>query len=334
MPRLPKGLRKRGNHWYARLFENGREREVALGPEYADACRKLKALRHGETWPATRMTVTDAATAWLQTYCAVMRSEQNLKLARRRAEMYLIPFFAHRDLSRVTSQSLFEYRVWLEQRGKQPQTVRHILSDARCLFTWAADTGLIVRSPVPKRLLPKIQERAPDRLTDDEVEKVLRMPEPYLFVIRLALATGMRWGELSRAQAAHFNGEWLILEQTKSGKVRRIPLPKDIAAEVRCRVGRLCPYTHAGAFARQVRRMTGVSRFHVHQLRHTFGCRWLERGGSLAALQQVLGHSTIVMTQRYAKLSDEFVMREATRIMGAPSGTNREETGESHAKAG
>jgi integrase/recombinase XerD len=60
--------------------------------------------------------------------------------------------------------------------------------------------------------------------------------------------------------------------------------------------------------------MSGVRRFHVHQLRHTFACRWVEQGGNLAALQQVLGHASIVTTQRYARLTDEAVRREAERL--------------------
>ena len=63
-----------------------------------------------------------------------------------------------------------------------------------------------------------------------------------------------------------------------------------------------------------MRRESGLARFHVHQLRHTFACQWIERGGSLAALQQILGHASVVTTQRYARLSDEAVRREAVRL--------------------
>src|SRR5262245_26715175 len=90
----------------------------------------------------------------------------------------------------------------------------------------------------------------------------------------------------------------------------------DLLREVRQRVGRLVQYAvgSPGSFAGRVRKLTGIEGFHVHQMRRTFVCQWLERGGSLAALQQVLGHASIETTQRYAKLTDEAVMREASRI--------------------
>ena len=84
-------------------------------------------------------------------------------------------------------------------------------------------------------------------------------------------------------------------------------------------MGRLVPYavTSSSDFARIVRRQSGVDRFHPHQLLHTFACRWTEKGGNLAALQQVLGHASIETTQRYARLSDEHVRAEAARLADA-----------------
>jgi integrase len=83
-------------------------------------------------------------------------------------------------------------------------------------------------------------------------------------------------------------------------------------------VGRLVPFEEVSksSFAKVVRRRSGITGFHPHRMRHTFACQWLERGGSLPALQQILGHSSIVTTQREAKLSDETVMREAQRVDG------------------
>jgi site-specific recombinase XerD len=40
----------------------------------------------------------------------------------------------------------------------------------------------------------------------------------------------------------------------------------------------------------------------------------LERGGSLAALQQILGHASVLTTQRYARLTDDMVKREVEKV--------------------
>ena len=211
--------------------------------------------------------------------------------------------------------------MWIERQGLKPLSVTHVLADARCMLNWCVDMGLLDRSPFPRRVMPRVQERPPDRLTDAEVAKVLAVREPYGFVVRLALETGLRWGELTRAQASDIEGEMLVVSQTKSGRVRRVPLAPALLREIRSRVGRLVGFSvkSPGSFAAAVRRETGVARFHVHQLRHTFACRWVEQGGNLAALQQILGHASIVTTQRYARLSDEAVRREAERLAGAVS---------------
>jgi integrase len=42
-----------------------------------------------------------------------------------------------------------------------------------------------------------------------------------------------------------------------------------------------------------------------------------QRGGNFVALQQTLGHASIETTQRYARLTDEAVMRESQRLVAA-----------------
>jgi len=54
------------------------------------------------------------------------------------------------------------------------------------------------------------------------------------------------------------------------------------------------------------------------------GALWLERGGNLAAVPQILGRASIGTTQRYARLTDGAVMREMQRL----AGERNEERGE------
>lgn len=130
----------------------------------------------------------------------------------------------------------------------------------------------------------------PDRLTEEEAAKLAALPDPHGFVCRLALGTGLRWGELCRAQAADVKrlqlpgaveGQWFLeVSNTKSRKVRRVPLSPGLVREVRTRVGRLVPYAEGspGSFAKAAGRLAGVADFHVHRMRHTFACQWCEQG--------------------------------------------------------
>lgn len=177
---------------------------------------------------------------------------------------------------------------------------------------------------MPRRLLPRLQERLPDRLTHTEVGALVEIEEPFGFVIRLGLGTGLRWAELCRSLASDVQRGVLTVSRTKSGKLRRVPLPPDLLGEVQGRVGRLVPFREAdpGTFSWHVRRLSGVERFHPHMMRHTYACQWIERGGSLPALQQILGHASISTTQRYARLSDGAVRDEVARTLGPKTVAN------------
>ena len=323
MAQLPSGMFKRkGRGYYTRRWVGGKDRWIALGKDFEEACSKLRE-ETGRGAPLVQMAVRDAAKRWLASYIATNRVVRNQAMAAQRVRDYLEPFMGYKLLSKVTKEDLRSYRLWLEKSDKAPVTVRHILADARCLFRWCEDSGWLDRNPVPRKLLPKIQEQPPDRLTDEEVDAVMRVPEPYGFIVRLGIGTGLRWGEMVRAQGSDVDvarssrGEEqgvLVVHHTKSGKVRRVPLSQSLWVELRTRVGKLLPIENSWGFTRMARRYSGVEKFHPHQMRHTFACRWLERGGSLAALQQMLGHSSIVTTQRYARLSDDMVRREVERL--------------------
>jgi integrase/recombinase XerD len=315
MPKLPKGMVKRGKSYSARKWIGGKDRWISLGTNCAVAIEKFRALKRGDLPLSTRSTVSELTQRWLESYIETRRNQQGKRLAAARVRKYLRPFLGLREAAKVRKDDLRSYRLWLERKAVSKTTVVHVLSDARCLFGWAEEEGFIERSPFPRGLMPRLQERPPDRLTAEEVDRLLVIPEPWAFVIRFGLETGLRWGEMVRAQASDVdaNGD-LVVHQTKSGKLRRVPLSPELRRELRGRVGLLMPTRDASGYARRVRRLTGISRFHAHQLRHTFACRHLEGGGSLPALQQMLGHAEVATTQRYGRLSDAAVRAEAERV--------------------
>ena len=53
----------------------------------------------------------------------------------------------------------------------------------------------------------------------------------------------------------------------------------------------------------------------LHCLRHTFASELLNAGMRLECLQQLLGHSSIEMTRRYARLTDNTRREEYFRAM-------------------
>lgn len=317
MPKLPIGMYRRGRSYYYRTQQGAVDLRRSLGTDFEQAKRRYRALirRSPFATELPTMTVKQAMDRWLTTAIALRRIESGQRDVAARVRRYVLPCLGHLVVAEITPDDVLRYRVTLERKGLRVTLVRRLLSDVRAFFRWAAyEARLIAEPPVPRRLLPRLQETFPKRLIDKEVTAITAIREPYGFIVRLGLASGLRWGELSRLQSRDIQRGVIHLAQTKSGKVRRIPLPPEILRELASRVGRLVPFAHPGTFARQVRKFSGVARFHVHMLRHTFACRWVEAGGNLAVLQELLGHSSIVVTQRYGRPSDDIIRAEVLRI--------------------
>jgi integrase len=299
----------------------GANRWVAHGSDFALAQKRHHELMGQGSVAVSRLTMAEAYGLWRINCVPNRRCEKDQRNMAVRWRLHAEPILGHKLLAKLTSEDLRECARILAKGDLAPQSQKHVLGDVRSLLDWCVEFGHLGSSPFPKKIMPRIEERAPDRLLDDEVEAVLDIGEPHRFVVRLLLGTGLRWAEGCRSQRAHVEGDVLLVPRTKVGKVRRVPLVNPVAdtsllSDILKRVGRLVPYAegYTSSFNKAVVRKSGVEGFHVHRLRHTFACRYLERGGSLVVLQQILGHSSIKMTERYAKVGDEHVQREARQL--------------------
>lgn len=340
-----KGLRKRGHSWYYRIRAGRSNKEISLGRDEDIAIARVLEIRRrlASGKPLTDekptvFTVADAAREWIEGSVRQNRSERFARETESRVSRVLLPFMGKEKIENVTSRTLYAYRNWLSQRKHwrtknplAPLTIRQALSDCRAMLNHCLNVGLIERSPVPTRgWMPRIPERAPDRFTKVERDSLVKLPDPHGRVIRFLLASGVRWSELVRAQASDVQDSVLLVRKSKSGKVRRVPLPGPIVAECSKRVGRLCPFDSSGNFNSAVRELIAerlkklsdderkplenLGRFRTHLCRHTFASEWRDAGGSLEALRNVLGHSTVRVTEIYGEASDDLVLREARRV--------------------
>lgn len=336
MPTRPRGLMQRGDVWYLRSYEHGREKWRSLRTkDYETALKRRKVMNRGVQESASRGTIEELGAAWIEKVLPTQRNAKNVAMARSRWGKYMTPFLGHVPASKLTGDDVREFRVWLDHQkiGKKEKkrplrslTVLHILQDLGACLSWAADEGHILKNPFPRRVKPRPQESAPDPFEDSEVKRLVTAPEPYGFAIRLLLATGMRWGEACRAMRTDVTADgWLVVQhQTKNRRVRRVPLGRGTLAEIIARKGRLLePFRddNPGAFSRAVTRRTKVRRFGPQRLKDTFACRFLSAAGNIIALQEILGHQDPKTTRRYGRPSDAFIRSEMEKALSVSAET-------------
>ena len=146
-------------------------------------------------------------------------------------------------------------------------------------------------------------------LTTDEIPALLdelkksRNPDTY-FVAKIALSTGARWSEAESLTSRQISNNQITYINTKGGKNRTIPISSELAEELPMKTGKLftsCISAFRVALKRtEIELPKGQA---THVLRHTFASSFMIKGGNILVLQQILGHSNITDTMRYAHFS-------------------------------
>jgi integrase len=210
--------------------------------------------------------------------------------------------------------------------------------------------GYIDRNPARHvSQLPEHNDRV-RWLTNDEERSILAKAPAYLQpIIRTALHTGMRQGEILalRWVDLDFDQRLVRVAHGKNHKVRCIPMNAQVYALLKPLVppsprweespfvftnprtranpeikGKFRDVVHA--FAR-VADAAGLGDVTFHTLRHTFASRLVQGGATMKALQELLGHGSMQMTMRYAHLAPNN-LREAVDILSRPQAPAQDRT--------
>ncbi len=258
--------------------------------------------------------------------------KRSLRCDRLHLRRLLRSFGAETPLPGITAQQIAQYERSRATetsrlgRGLSPAALNRELATLRHLLRLSEEWGYLEKAP--RIRLAKEPEGRLRFLTEDEIQRLLeaceRSQNPYLkAMVTIALHTGMRKGEILGLEweRVDFSRGVLLLEQTKSGRRREVPMNRAVDDALSSlpgpTSGGLCFRKTNGAAWGSIRtaferacKAARIEKFRFHDLRHTCASWLVMRGRSLKEVQELLGHREFSMTLRYAHLAPDR-LREA-----------------------
>lgn len=278
---------------------------------------------------AESTTVADLLDRYMRDVSPAKRSHASDKGRSRTLRKHLGPY----KLTVLTSPLLVAYR---DKRLKSvsPATVVHELNMLNRVLTLATrEWGIVLPGGVPKVIKPRLPAGRDRRVHPEEVQAIIDATESEVLgdIVRFAVATGMRRGEIVSLRWEHIDltRRTAYLPVTKTDTPRSVPLSSAAVAVLQARKDAGCTVPFAmsdsaasRAFCRAARRarkmyestckvldrpvdprwLVGIR---LHDLRHEATSSFFERGLNVMEVASITGHKTLTMLQRYTHLRAE-----------------------------
>jgi integrase/recombinase XerD len=251
-----------------------------------------------------------------------------------------VEFAGRRGKDCVEKITRDDVEAWIEHeqdRGMKPATVASRLVTVKAFLRFLIEQEVCHAQVLSKRTQVKVPKSLPRAIDPQHIKRLLAVIDRLRdrTMILIMLRTGMRVGELLHTLVSEVNLKERrieIFEASKNRVGRVVYLSDDARDALKAWLkerdpkqqllfygwrGRALSYTAARMmFVRYLTRADLVSKgYSLHCLRHTFATELLNAGMSLPCLQQLLGHSSIEMTLRYARLTDKTREQEYFKAM-------------------
>ena len=332
--------------------------------------RKARQLA-GDVAPAdVRLTVADA----LEAYFAdrEQRGSKGLAKDRAAARARILPELGAVELAKLTTKRIRDWQSALATAPKLARapriakdrksrsvdmkdvdavrarraTANRTLTVLKAALNHAFREGRVGSDDAWRKVKPFREADAPvvHFLSDDECRRIVNASDgAFRNIVKGALVTGCRYGELTRMRAGDFNADvgTITIRESKSGKPRHVVLTdegRELFAELTAgRTGRELVFVRddgkAWGPSHQQRPLDAASArakiepaatFHI--LRHTYASALAMRGVPMGVIAAQLGHADTRMTERhYAHLSPNYVaetVRAALPALGIVDKSN------------
>lgn len=230
---------------------------------------------------------------------------------------------------------------WINELGASARSQSRILSGIRSFFRFLFLTDQISKDPSDLIESPKIGRKLPEVLSTEEIDRIisaidLSKPEGHRnkAIIETLYSCGLRVSELINLRLSNlYFKEGFIRIMGKGSKERLVPIGEKAIREINLYLEqrRLMPNIHNQSqnilfLNRRGKKLTRVMIFTIvkdlvekagikkivspHTFRHSFASHLIDGGADLRAVQEMLGHESIITTEIYTHLDREF-LREA-----------------------
>jgi integrase/recombinase XerD len=243
---------------------------------------------------------------------------------------------------------LFQLRKfveWMSENGVSPRTQARTISGIKSFYKFLLIEEVVENDPTTLLESPKIGRKLPDVLTDDEINGLidsvdLSKPEGLRnkAILETLYCCGLRVSELVslRISNLHFEQEFIKISG-KGEKERLVPISKRAIEEIKKylfgyrRKLKIEKSSENILFLnRRGRKLSRVMIFTIikdlavknkleksispHTFRHSFASALVQGGADLRAVQEMLGHESILTTEIYTHLDKEFLKETVNRF--------------------
>jgi integrase/recombinase XerD len=240
-------------------------------------------------------------------------------------------------LELVCREDLCAFIEQEQDRGLKPASISCRIDALYAFIRFLVDREVLSPNLLKRKLRVKVPDSLPRAIDPQDVRRLLAVnqrPRERAIVLIL-LRTGMRIGELLSTTLSDVNMAEKRIEifETQKNRVGRVVYLADDACQAledwlkvrRWKTELIFSGQHGGPLSYEVARSRFVmlldqanlahKGYTLHCLRHTFASELLNAGMRLECLQPLLGHSSIEMTRRYARLTDTTRKEEYFRAM-------------------
>ena len=252
---------------------------------------------------------------------------------------WIKPTIGDKRLSELAPFDLERLKAAMLKGTMAPASVKYAFAVVSQLWTLARRDGFVAGDcPTRKVKLPVIDNKRLRHLTPSEANTLLeklkaRTPQSHDMAV-LALFAGMRFGEIAALtwHDVDLAGAILTIRDPKGKQNRRAFISKPVREVLERRAakektGLVFKDAKGGRMARvsNVYREIANDLFNegvtdprhevtFHTLRHTYASWLVERGTSLYAVKELMGHADFKMTQRYSHLAPDGLRAAALAI--------------------